>query len=159
MCKIAHLVRDPFTRTRNSAISFGLLWWTLSNRFFSAFFRPCRLWIARPRPAGQRFASNGERLNECQIATPEISECLWVNREQAVSVCLYSPLTGGSLDQLYHQQRQQFDELLPALAELIHSLHRRGIYFRSLHQGNILQLPEGGFGLINFLDIRFKRDR
>jgi hypothetical protein len=121
-------------------------------------FRPRRrLWFARLRPAAQRFASNAERLSGCQIATPEISECLWLDRDQAISACLYSPLPGRSLDQLYRQQRQEFDALLPALAEFIHGLHRRGIYFRSLHLGNILQLPEGGFGLIDFLDLRFKR--
>lgn len=121
-------------------------------------FRPRRrLWFARLRPAAQRFASNAERLSGYKIAAPEISECLWLDRNQAVSACLYSPLPGRSLDQLYRQQRQEFDELLPELAEFIHSLHQRGIYFRSLHLGNILQLPDGGFGLIDFLDMRFKR--
>ncbi|WP_137887096.1 lipopolysaccharide kinase InaA family protein [Pseudomonas sp. 2FE] len=121
-------------------------------------FRPRRrLWLARLRPAAQRFACNAERLAERNILAPQVNECLWLDRAQAVSACLYAPLPGRSLDQLYRHVRQEFDELLPELAEFIHTLHQRGIYFRSLHLGNILLLPEGGFGLIDFLDMRFKR--
>ncbi|CDM39096.1 toluene tolerance protein, putative [Ectopseudomonas oleovorans] len=121
-------------------------------------FRPRRrLWLARLRPAAQRFASNAERLADRNITTPQISECLWLDPSQAVSACLYSPLPGISLDQLYRRARQEFDALLPELADFIHTLHQRGIYFRSLHLGNILRLPDGGFGLIDFLDMRFKR--
>ncbi|BAN50956.1 lipopolysaccharide kinase InaA family protein [Metapseudomonas resinovorans] len=121
-------------------------------------FRPRRrLWLARLRPAAQRFARNAERLTERGIATPRISECMWLERSEAVSACFYAPLPGRSLDQLYRNKRQEFDEFLPELADFIHTLHQRGIYFRSLHLGNILRLPEGGFGLIDFLDMHFKR--
>ena len=121
-------------------------------------FRPRRrLWLARLRPAAQRFAGNAERLAERSIAVPLVSECMWLDKAHAVSACLYAPLPGRSLDQLYRHVRQEFDELLPELADFIHTLHQRGIYFRSLHLGNILRLPEGGFGLIDFLDMRFKR--
>lgn len=121
-------------------------------------FRPRRrLWLARLRPAAQCFAHNAGRLAELSIAVPHIHECLWLDRNQAVSMCRYSPLPGCPLDQLYRHARPAFDELLPELAAFIYTLHQRGIYFRSLHLGNILQLPEGGFGLIDFLDIRFKR--
>jgi RIO-like serine/threonine protein kinase len=47
--------------------------------------------------------------------------------------------------------------LLPELAAYILKLHQLGIYFRSLHLGNVLRTPDGGYGLIDFLDIRFKR--
>lgn len=121
-------------------------------------FRPRRrLWFARLRPPALRFAENARLLAEHGIAAPQVGECLWLDRRQAVSACLYSPLPGQSLDYLYHQARHEFDALLPELGRFIHGLHQRGIYFRSLHLGNILRLPEGGFGLIDFLDMRFKR--
>lgn len=121
-------------------------------------FRPRRrLWLARMRPSAQRFARNAELLAERGITTPKVSECMWLDKVQAVSACLYEPLPGQSLDQLYRQVRPEFDALLPELANFIRTLHQRGIYFRSLHLGNILRLPDGGFGLIDFLDMRFKR--
>ncbi|HAH96163.1 MAG TPA: toluene tolerance protein, partial [Firmicutes bacterium] len=46
--------------------------------------------------------------------------------------------------------------LLPALAKFIRTLHERGIYFRSLHLGNIIQLTQERFGLIDILDLQFK---
>lgn len=33
-------------------------------------------------------------------------------------------------------------------------LHRKGIYFRSLHLGNVILTPNGEFGLIDFSDMR-----
>jgi hypothetical protein len=47
--------------------------------------------------------------------------------------------------------------LLDSLARFIRHLHRQGVYFRSLHLGNILQLPGGNYGLIDILDLQHKR--
>jgi hypothetical protein len=33
-------------------------------------------------------------------------------------------------------------------------LHERGVYFRSLHQGNVLLMDDGEFGLIDIADLR-----
>jgi hypothetical protein len=41
------------------------------------------------------------------------------------------------------------------LAGFIARLHKNGILFRSIHFGNILKLQDGGFGLIDFSNIRF----
>ena len=121
-------------------------------------FRPRRrLWFARLRPPALRFADHARRLADCSIAAPQISECFWLDRQQAISACLYFPLPGQSLDRLYRENHSEFEALLPELAAFIRSLHQHGIYFRSLHLGNILSLPDGGFGLIDFLDMRFKR--
>jgi RIO-like serine/threonine protein kinase len=61
------------------------------------------------------------------------------------------------MEQIYQQSHEEFATLLPSFAAFIRSLHERGIYFRSLHLGNVLLLPDGDFGLIDFLDIRFRR--
>lgn len=121
-------------------------------------FRPRRrLWLARLMPQAKRFKLNAERLLSLSVRVPIVGECLWLDKDQAVSACLYPPLPGQSLDQIYRRSRSEFLSLLPALATFIHSLHQSGIYFRSLHLGNVLSLPDGEFGLIDFLDIRFKR--
>jgi RIO-like serine/threonine protein kinase len=112
--------------------------------------------LARLRPDARRFAERAERLQALGIATPDIRECAWIDRHDAVSACLYAPLAGLPLDKLFRDQRDEFDRRLPQLAAYILKLHRLGIYFRSLHLGNILLTPDGDFGLIDFLDLRFK---
>lgn len=129
----------------------------LTDGSFLKIFRSRRPLLARWRPEAQRFVCNAERLQALGIATPQMIECAWLERDQGVNACLYAPLEGTPLDCLFKQQRERFDALLPAFAAYIRQLHERGIYFRSLHLGNVLLLPEGGFGLIDFLDLRFKR--
>lgn len=120
-------------------------------------FRPRRrFWLARLRPQAQRFTENAARLNTLSIRTPDITDQGWIDKQTAVSFCLYQPLPGESIDKIYHAERTRFLALLPNLALFIRKLHRKGIYFRSLHLGNILLLPEGDFGLIDFLDLRIK---
>lgn len=121
-------------------------------------FRPRRrLWLARLKPSARRFAQNATKLSALGIRTPTIGECLWLDQSQAVSACFYEPLPGVSLDKLFQQRRSEFDELLPELAGYIRKLHKLGVYFRSLHLGNILLLPDGSFGLIDFLDLSIRR--
>lgn len=113
--------------------------------------------LARLLPSAQRFSRNAQRLQQVGIATPLIDENLWIDRDKAVSACLYQPLPGEPLDSLFRHDKPRFMSLLPQLAAYIYRLHQRGIYFRSLHLGNILLTPDGDFGLIDFLDLRFKR--
>ncbi|WP_316851811.1 lipopolysaccharide kinase InaA family protein [Aquipseudomonas alcaligenes] len=113
--------------------------------------------LVRLSPDARRFAERAERLQRLGIQTPQLDELFWIDRKKAVSACLYQPLEGLPLDKLFRDARDEFDRLLPQLGAYIHLLHQRGIYFRSLHLGNILRTPDGGFGLIDFLDIRFKR--
>ncbi|MBD9414025.1 toluene tolerance protein [Pseudomonas sp. PDM16] len=112
--------------------------------------------LARMSPDARRFADRATRLKSLGISTPDIIECCWVDREKAISACIYHPLEGRALDKLFNASRAEFDQLLPRLASYIFRLHRQGIYFRSLHLGNVLLTTDGDFGLIDFLDIRFK---
>lgn len=128
----------------------------VDNRFLK-IFRSRHPLLARWRPEAQRFVCNAERLQTLGIATPQIIECAWLEKDRGINACIYYPLEGTPLDCLFKEQRARFDALLPAFATYIRQLHESGIYFRSLHLGNVLLLPEGGFGLIDFLDLRFKR--
>lgn len=113
--------------------------------------------LARLRPDAKRFFERANRLQALGIRTPIVNEYCWLDKPKGVSACLYQPLDGESLDKLFRLSGPAFREMLPKLAGYIRMLHCRGIYFRSLHLGNILQTPDGEFGLIDFLDIRFKR--
>ncbi len=129
----------------------------LEDGRFLKIFRSRRPLIARLRPEAKRFSRNAECLQALNIATPKIFECAWIQRDKGVSACIYLPLEGTGLDKLFATERKRFNDLLPQFAAYIRKLHQNGIYFRSLHLGNVLLLPDGEFGLIDFLDLKFKR--
>jgi len=130
----------------------------LDNEQILKIFRPRRRhWLSRLMPQATRFKHNATRLSNLGIRVPLVIDCFLLDKSKAVSGCSYAPLPGQSLEQIYQKSRGEFEALVPAFATFIHLLHQRGIYFRSLHLGNVLQLPDGSFGLIDFLDIRFKR--
>ncbi|MEE4464061.1 hypothetical protein V2S84_18440, partial [Azotobacter chroococcum] len=117
----------------------------------------CHPLLARLQPAARRFCRNAEELGQRDIRTPQVIETFWLDRAAGLSGCLYRPLPGISVEQLYRQAPQRITELLPALASFIRHLHERGIYFRSLHLGNIIRMPDGQFGLIDILDLRCRQ--
>lgn len=113
--------------------------------------------LARLQPAAKRFAENAHRLQLRGISAPVIQELLWIDKKTGISACIYQPLPGTSVEEIYIQNPDNITTLLPALANFIRTLHERGIYFRSLHLGNIIQLSQERFGLIDILDLQFKR--
>jgi hypothetical protein len=130
----------------------------LDNGLFLKIFHTRRHpWLARLQPAAQRFAENADRLQIKGIATPKVVDVFWLDRQAGLSGCIYQPIPGRSLEWLYHDNPQQFTNQLEPLATFICQLHQRGIYFRSLHLGNIIQLPSGQYGLIDILDLQHKR--
>ena len=130
----------------------------LSNGLFLKIFHTRRHpLLARLQPAAQRFAENAKRLQRSGIAAPKVVDLFWLDRPAGLSGCLYEPLPGQSVEQIYTCNPQQGLQLLSSLAQFIRHLHQQGIYFRSLHLGNILQLPTGDYGLIDILDLQHKR--
>ena len=71
----------------------------------------------------------------------------------------YRPLVGTTLRALVQRGLDAEDErrlkrLFTGFAIRLHSL---GIYFRSLHLGNVVLTPAGELGLIDFSDLRVYR--
>ncbi|MFD2838382.1 toluene tolerance protein [Azotobacter vinelandii] len=127
------------------------------GRFLKIFHTRRHPLLARLRPAARRFFGNAERLAQRGIRAPRVVDLFWLDRETGLSGCLYQPLPGISVEQLYRQEPQKIAELLPALADFIRCLHEHGVYFRSLHLGNIIRMPDGQFGLIDILDLRCRQ--
>ena len=130
--KVLHLADDSFLkifRRRN------LLSWSLI------------------RPYSLKFAANARVLKKMGIPTVEIQGImnLPVPRKTAVQ---YTPLAGKTIREIF-REGQLTDELLKRLAKFISELHQAGVYFRSLHFGNIVLTPEDRFGLIDIADMRF----
>ncbi len=106
-------------------------------------------------PYAQRFARNAAALAKADIPVPTVI-AVWRLSELARDLVHYAPLAGITLRELVRagltpeDKRQRRDEL----TRFIVNLHNKGIYFRSLHIGNVVVTPDGRFGLIDFSDLR-----
>ncbi|WP_416740556.1 O-antigen ligase family protein [Pseudomonas sp. NFX71] len=105
-------------------------------------------------PYSERFAVNSERLRRMGIPTPPI---LGLYRlKDGSSAVHYTPLPGNTLRQVL--QAITAPDVRQALVErfgkFMAQLHEQGVYFRSLHLGNVLVLEDGEFGLIDVADLR-----
>lgn len=124
--------------------------------FLKLFRRKRLLSSAFWAPYSQRFCDNAARLQ--QLGIPTLTpERLFQLESPTLTAVHYRPLAGLTLKQLSEQPGFDWQSLLPALVDLIRRLHALGIYFRSLHLGNIVQTPEGMLGLIDISDMRFYR--
>lgn len=112
--------------------------------------------LSRLNPPAKKFAQNALILQQLGIPSPQIIESLWIDLTNGISASIYQPLPGRSVESILKETPEQVDALVPKLANFIKALHQQGVYFRSLHLGNILQLHDGQFGLIDFLDLSKK---
>ncbi len=111
--------------------------------------------IARIYSYARKFCRNSRKLKALNIPTITIVKLLHLigTNKSAVQ---YQPLEGLTLRQV--AQNQQFnDQVIEKLGHFVATLHAKGIYFRSLHMGNIVLTPSGEFGLIDIADLRVHR--
>lgn len=103
-------------------------------------------------PYAQRFADNAAELKLRGIPCPEV---IGVFRISGFSrdAARYLPLAGKTLRQLIEADAAPPD-LPEMLGRFVARLHESGIYFRSLHLGNIVLTPSGTLGLIDVADLR-----
>ena len=106
-------------------------------------------------PYSLRFKQNAKRLIAMGIACVTVRRVFYCHAIKRHGV-IYPLMEGESLEKIAAGEGLS-DELFQKLAEFVALLHQKGVYFRSLHLGNILKLPEGGFGLIDVADMRFSR--
>lgn len=104
-------------------------------------------------PYSQRFASNSEQLRERGVPSPAILN-LYELQDHSSAV-QYQPLPGLTLRQALQSLDSSLREsLIERFGQFMAQLHERGIYFRSLHLGNVLLMDDGEFGLIDVADMR-----
>lgn len=101
-------------------------------------------------PYNLRFAHNAVKLRTLGVPSIESIQTFFVPRIM-LQCAIYTPLPGLSLI-----DQSPSHNLITALARFVADLHHRGIYFRSLHLGNVITLPAGGFGLIDVSGMHFK---
>lgn len=101
----------------------------------------------------KRFERNARLLQEAKV--PTVSVCnLWRIKKIQRTAVHYSPLAGTILRDLYGDSGQLADNEVVGLAEFIAGLHAKGIYFRSLHLGNVVKTSAGDLGLIDISDLK-----
>lgn len=126
------------------------------GRLVKLFRRHRRLSSAFWRPYAVQFVNNAEGLRKSGFRTVEVLDVFNVPTLRRHAV-LYRPLPGQPLDEVFADAKAaDRDDLLRQTAEFLADLHRRGVYFRSLHLGNIILTPDRHLGLIDVADLRLK---
>ncbi|WP_131670961.1 bifunctional O-antigen ligase/aminoglycoside phosphotransferase family protein [Pseudomonas parakoreensis] len=127
----------------------------LNDGSFLKLFRRRRWYTSGSfNPYSERFAVNSEQLRQMGIPTPQVLNVYRL--EDGSSAVHYAPLPGHTLRQVLQgitapAVRQA---LIERFGKFMAQLHEKGVYFRSLHLGNVLVLEDGEFGLIDLADLR-----
>lgn len=127
----------------------------LADGTFLKLFRR-KSWLSSTAfyPPARRFADNAAELKRLGIPCPVVIQLYRLN-DPYRSVVHYEPLAGETLRTLLSKELNLDQlELFARLAEFITHLHDLGVYFRSLHMGNIVLTPDGQLGLIDISDMR-----
>jgi hypothetical protein len=115
-------------------------------------FRPRNRWSRDTLYSNARsFCRNADRLTARDVPTVRILQLYHLGNSADTAV-LYTPLPGETLRDLVKQDAITPD-ICRKLGAFVAGLHRQGIYFRSLHFGNILYTEHQTFGLIDIADM------
>jgi hypothetical protein len=125
----------------------------LANGNILKFFRVKRWWSsALFFPYSIRFWKNSKSLQQIGIPTLQVKVKYQLPQWRLTAV-LYEPLPGATLRQVAIEGK--FDSnCIVNLGLFVAELHQLGVYFRSLHLGNIVQTPLGTLGLIDISDLK-----
>ena len=138
---------------------YGVKVMRLADGTFLKLFRR-KSWFSKTLlcPPAKRFANNTAALKQRHIPCPTVISLYKMGKPYR-SVVHYEPLAGDTLrDLLSRKTDLDPSELLTRLASFVTTLHDKGVYFRSLHLGNIVLTPDNEFGLIDISDMRcFRR--
>ncbi len=109
-------------------------------------------------PYAQRFVDNADALRERGVHVPCIIAAMRIPSIKRDAVH-YQPLEGVTLRSLVRQGMNPETEnrLKRQFTDFVSRLHALGIYFRSLHLGNVILTPSGELGLIDFSDLHIYR--
>ncbi len=131
----------------------------LADGSFLKLFRKRRLLSSETlKPYAKRFAENAQRLQQLGFISPEVIQLYALPGPINATAVHYRPLPGETLRQVLSvsaaTRRQQ---LIEQFGELLAKMHEAGVYFRSVHLGNVLVQPCGQLGLIDLADMQISR--
>lgn len=108
------------------------------------------LWATPSR----RFADNAKQLQSLGIMAPSVEEFVRIPANKLDGV-LYRPLPGDTLRKRWEclgDAERETD--IRQFGVFLGLLHQQGVYFRSLHLGNVLKQPDGSLALIDVSDMK-----
>ena len=109
---------------------------------------------ARLVPYAVRFQRHVVMLQAADVPTVDVHAVYKITTIDRTAVH-YRPLPGPTLRE--HCTRHPIDRpLARVLGQFFEHLHRNGIYFRSIHFGNMVLTTHHRFGLIDVVDMRFR---
>lgn len=120
------------------------------------FFRRKRLMSsALLFPYAQRFAANTKALRQRDVPCPQVLDVYRIPSIERDAVH-YRPLSGETIRRLYATDAPA--DLRFRLGRFVAELHAKGVYFRSLHLGNIVLGIDQRLGLIDVADMSCRRN-
>ena len=125
----------------------------LTDGSYLKLFRRKRLLSSTAwNPYARRFADNALSLAQRGIPCPQV---IGIFRIPTIArdAAHYWPLAGETLRGLIRDGKAT-NGLRQQLFDFVGQLHGAGVYFRSLHLGNIVLTTDGQFGLIDIADMR-----
>lgn len=127
----------------------------VDGTIFKLFRRKRLLTSAALFPYARRFVCNATALAKLGVPVPKVLDLV---RIPAISrdAVHYAPLEGETLRTLVREglEPEREKRLKALFTRFVIGLHDRGVYFRSLHIGNVVCTPDGRLGLIDFSDLR-----
>lgn len=135
--------------------SFGVKVLRCTNGDYIKVFRiKHKLSMSRFLDPALQFCRNTVRLKQLGVDTLTPVSLYHLLHKNCWAV-RYQPLEGETLRALIKGDILP-EKVIADLGAYIAQLHNKGIYFRSLHPGNIVLQPDGKFGLIDVLDCGFR---
>ena len=131
----------------------------LSDGSILKWFKKPSTWFsfAHIFPYALRFLSHVRKLESLGITTVKPITIFRLEKSERLSV-QYHPIEGETVRSAFYNGSIA-DQLVLAgnFGAFVARLHHLGIYFRSLHFGNVIVLKNGSFGLIDVSDMKFRQ--
>lgn len=125
--------------------------------YLKLFRRKRMLSTALWAPPSRRFAANAKQLQSLGIMAPTVEGFVRIPASKLDGV-LYRPLPGDTLRSHWRCLDDAEREVdIQQFGAFLGHLHQLGVYFRSLHLGNVLKQPDGRLGLIDISDMTIAR--
>lgn len=107
------------------------------------------------RPYALRFWKNAQCLEARGVLCP-IVEAAWYEPEAKIYILGYPYLDGQDLRQCLAVS-EEASAIHHRVIDFLAALHAEGVFFRSIHLGNLLITPAGTLGLLDIGDLSVKR--
>ena len=105
----------------------------------------------------KRFYNNAQLLTQKNVNTVKILRYIDIPAIKRSGV-IYEPLSGDNIRDIATRHNHILTtDIIVRLGAFIAELHNKGIYFRSLHLGNIILTAENELGIIDIADLKIHK--